>query len=51
MIGTFKLTADNQGLAYGIDPGLTVSMDKQKAKNDELAGVMRKGLQAWEISR
>jgi hypothetical protein len=37
LIGTFKLTADDDGLTYGIDPGLTVSMDKQKAENDGLA--------------
>jgi hypothetical protein len=37
VIGTFKLTADGDHLTYAIDPGLTVPMDKQKAKNDELA--------------
>lgn len=37
VIGTFKLGADEDRLTYGIDPGLTVSMDKQKAENDKNA--------------
>jgi len=37
VIGTFKLTADDDGLSYSIDPGLTVPMDRQKAENDALA--------------
>lgn len=37
VIGTFKLTADDDSLTYSIDPALTVSMENQKAKNDEIA--------------
>jgi hypothetical protein len=37
VIGTFKLTADGEDLTYSIDPGLTVPMDQQKARNDKRA--------------
>lgn len=37
VIGTFKLGVDDDGLTYSVDPGLTVSLDKQKAENAKTA--------------